>query len=32
MDAIFDRVVSEFFQIHNHTFLEKMAIQDGIWQ
>ncbi|STV12889.1 Uncharacterised protein [Klebsiella pneumoniae] len=32
MDAIFDRVVREIFSKYNHTFLEKMAVQDGIWQ
>lgn len=31
MDAIFDRVVRNFSK-YNHTFLEKMAVQDGIWQ
>ncbi len=32
MDAIFDRVVKGIFSKYNHTFLEKMAVQDGIWQ
>lgn len=31
MDAIFDRVVREFFQIQPYLF-GKMAVQDGIWQ
>ena len=31
MDAIFDRVI-RIFSDTNHTFLEKMAVQDGIWQ
>ncbi len=31
MDAIFDRVGRNFSK-YNHHLLEKMAVQDGIWQ